>query len=220
MKLSSAAGITLACLRRPALARRRRRLAWLPLCLLASACGGGGDAGGVTEPVVQPVTQAIAGEAVQPVGEANCGLSTMQVDAVVWLSQQRASSRSCGVRGVFASAPPVRWNALLYAAAERHSLDMANLSYFEHDGVAGDTVVSRVVDAGYVYRSVAENIARGRVGPGGGPIDVAGAMTLWTRSDPHCANLMTARLVEIGLACVPNRSGVRYWTLVLAAPGS
>jgi uncharacterized protein YkwD len=223
MKLSDPAEIAPA--RRPsAEGRWRPALPWTLACTLVlatSACGGGGSSGAApADAPAQPVTQTIAGEAVLPTGEANCGQSTMQADAVARLTQLRALTRSCGSHGTFPAAPAVHWNALLYEAAQRHSVDMANLSYFEHDGPAGDTVSSRVLDTGYVYRSVAENIARGRAGPGGGPLDVAGSMTLWTRSDPHCANLMTARLVEIGLACIPNRSGVRYWTLVLAAPGA
>ncbi len=194
-------------------------VAW-GLVLFLTACGGGGDDGNASDPVVETVSQAIAGEAVAPVGEANCGEAAMQSEATVRLSLLRAQRQSCGSRGSYAAAGMVRWSQQLYEAAQVHSLDMANRAYFEHVGPAGDTPAQRVSDTGYRYIRVAENIARGRSGPTGGPLDTAAAMQMWKDSPSHCANLMDAAVTEIGLACVVNRNRVRYWTLVLARPAS
>ncbi|MDP4299633.1 CAP domain-containing protein [Leptothrix discophora] len=208
---------------------RARTLLALSLAFVLVACGGGGSSGSADEtapapapaPVSQPTTQTIAGEAVVPVGEANCGLADMQSEITVRLSLVRAQTLSCSNMGTFSAiSRPMRWNAQLYEAARVHSLDMANLAFFEHDGPGGDTPQSRVSDAGYAYATVSENLARGRIGPTGKPLDVDGVLELWKRSPPHCANLMSRRAVDVGLACVVNRSGVRYWTLVLASPVS
>lgn len=202
------------------------RARWIASCLSSclalalSACGGGGDDGSVAEPVVEAVSQTIAGEAVTPVGEANCGEAAMQSEATVRLSLLRAQRQVCGSRGSFAPAGLVRWSTQLYEAAQVHSLDMANRAYFEHNGPSGDSPAQRVRETGYRYVRVAENIARGRSGPTGGPLDTAAALQLWKDSPSHCANLMDAGITEIGLACVVNRSKVRYWTLVLARPAS
>ncbi len=219
---------------RPRRADRPARL----LCALAwtialAACGGGGSDGGsegggdpggtpapVEAPVVETVSQTITGEAVVPVGEANCGEAAMQSEATVRLSLLRAQPQTCGSRGSFAAAGQVRWSQQLYEAAHVHSLDMANRSYFEHQGPNGDTPAQRVGETGYRYVRVAENIARGRSGASGGVLDTAAAMQLWRDSPAHCANLMDGRITEIGLACVVNRNKVRYWTLVLARPAS
>ncbi len=202
-----------------------RRLPGLSLALVLTlalpACGGGGGEDAPADaPVTETVSQTIAGEAVLPVGEANCGEAAMQTEATVRLSLLRAQAQSCGSRGSFAAAGVVRWSQQLYEAAQVHSLDMANRAYFEHDGPNGDTPAQRVSDTGYRYVRVAENIARGRSGAGGGVLDTAAAMQLWRDSPAHCANLMDARITEIGLACVVNRNKVRYWTLVLARPAS
>lgn len=190
----------------------------LVLALSVTACGGGGDAGSAPAPVVEVVSQTIAGEAITPPGEANCGEDAMRSEITVRLSLLRAQQQVCGSRGSYPAAAAVRWSQPLYEAARAHSLDMADRAYFDHVGPAGDTPDQRVSDTGYRYIRVAENIARGRSGTSGGPLDTAAALQLWKDSAPHCANLMDAAMTEIGLACVVNRNRVRYWTLVMARP--
>ncbi|RZS56839.1 CAP domain-containing protein [Sphaerotilus mobilis] len=197
------------------------------LNLALVACGGGGSdgatgaEGSAGEASPEPVTQTITGEAVLPAGEANCGELGMKEVATERLSLIRAQPQVCGGLGRYPAAGRVRWNAQLYEAAQVHSLDMANRSYFEHDGSAQDTPAQRVTNTGYRYVRVAENIARGPASSARkGLLDTAAAMKLWQESPPHCANLMSPSVTEIGLACVVNRSNVRYWTLVLARPAS
>ncbi|MGY0194982.1 CAP domain-containing protein [Leptothrix sp. BB-4] len=193
----------------------------LGLSVLLAACGGGGGGGNGGDPASDPGTaaQAFVGEAVQPVGEANCGQAAMVSEIETRLSLLRSHARSCGSRGSFAAASAVTWNAVLYEAARAHTLEMADHAYFDHVGLDGSSPAARVTAAGYAYSTTAENIARGRTSASGRTaLDVAAVLDLWTASDDHCANLMAPRMREIGLACVANRFGVRYWTLVLAAP--
>src|SRR5665213_1309465 len=48
---------------------------------------------------------------------------------------------------------PLQLNARLQQAAQEHTESMASEGYFEHDGPGGDTPLSRMIAAGYIYSS-------------------------------------------------------------------
>lgn len=127
----------------------------------------------------------------------------------------RAVARDCG--GVaMPAAPPVRWSTQLAAAALAHSQDMAQQGYFSHTDKQGNEVPQRVATAGYAWRHVAENIARGQS-------SAQEAVAGWISSPGHCRSLMDARMSEMG-AAYSIRSKTRsagstaYWTQVFASP--
>lgn len=132
-----------------------------------------------------------------------------------WLQQvnaARSQARVCGNQAQ-PPAPPLVWHTALFAAAERHALDMAENDRFSHSSRDGQTLVQRVTATGYAWRSVGENLAAGER-------TVDGVIAAWLASPGHCANLMSSNFSEMGLACV-RRSGStydRYWVLVLARP--
>ncbi|KAL4129988.1 hypothetical protein PRIC2_005994 [Phytophthora ramorum] len=74
-------------------------------------------------------------------------------------------------------------NKKLYAAAQRHSDDMAAKNYMEHDGSDGSTMSQRITDAGYEWDGVAENVAAGQE-------DVVSVMDSWIKSPGHLENIM------------------------------
>jgi uncharacterized protein YkwD len=118
----------------------------------------------------------------------------------------RSHARRCGGT-TFAAAPPLSLNAALERAALVHSNDMASHNYMDHTGRDGSSPADRITRAGYKWRMVGENLASGIMTPDEA---VAG----WLQSPHHCANLMTARFTEMGLAFAVNPrtdSGV-YWT--------
>jgi uncharacterized protein YkwD len=118
----------------------------------------------------------------------------------------RAHARRCGGT-TFQAVPPLALNGSLERAALEHSLDMAAHNYMDHTGRDGSSPADRITRTGYKWRLVGENLASGMMTPDEA---VAG----WLQSPHHCANLMTARFAEMGLAFAVNPStdaGV-YWT--------
>ena len=121
-------------------------------------------------------------------------------------NEARARARRCGST-TFAAAGPLSLSALLERAALEHSKDMAMNSYMEHTGRDGSSPADRITRAGYKWRMVGENLASGIMTP---EETVAG----WLQSPHHCANLMTPRFTEMGVAFAVNPAtdaGV-YWT--------
>jgi uncharacterized protein YkwD len=118
----------------------------------------------------------------------------------------RAHARRCGDT-MFPAVPPLTLNESLERAALAHSQDMAGHNYMDHTGRDGSSPADRITQTGYKWRLVGENLASGMMTPDEA---VAG----WLQSPHHCANLMTARFAEMGLAFAVNPStdaGV-YWT--------
>jgi uncharacterized protein YkwD len=127
------------------------------------------------------------------------------------VNEARSRQRRCGSQ-TFAAGKPLTLNAQLGRAALLHSQEMAKYSFAEHQGRDGSTPAQRVTRAGYHWTAVAENVAAGP----GTPEDV---VTGWLASAGHCANIMSPRYSEMGVAFAVNGHddyGV-YWTLSLAA---
>lgn len=117
----------------------------------------------------------------------------------------RAQARTCG--GVaYAAAPALTYNAALERAAQGHAADMAARNYFSHTSQDGRTFAQRITNAGYVWRTVAENIAAGHATP---EAVVAG----WLGSAGHCRNLMNPSFREIGVGYAYNAGSTyrHYW---------
>lgn len=107
------------------------------------------------------------------------------------VNRARAEGRTCGDKE-FPAAEPLHWNDRLAAAALLHAEDMARRNYFSHSSKDGSTLVDRIKRAGYVYRSIGENIAS--------TADAQSVIDLWLASPGHCANLMNADFSEMGAA--------------------
>jgi len=128
------------------------------------------------------------------------------------VNQARAAPRYCGNRA-FTAARPVRWNASLAEASQRHSEDMARHNYFSHSGRDGSDPAQRVERAGYRYRSTGENIAAGQ-------LNAEDAVAGWIKSPGHCANLMNPVFTDMGAGFVvdPGSEMGVYWTQAFGAP--
>jgi uncharacterized protein YkwD len=118
----------------------------------------------------------------------------------------RSHPRHCGSTP-FPAAPALSLNALLERAALDHSKDMAAHNYMDHTGRDGSTPSDRITRTGYKWRMVGENLADGVMTPE----DVVAG---WLQSPHHCANIMTARFSEMGIAFAvnPNSDAGVYWT--------
>jgi uncharacterized protein YkwD len=96
-------------------------------------------------------------------------------------------------------------DADLTAAAQNHSADMSSGDYFEHDGRHGDTPLSRMRAAGYIFSShigyaVGENIAWATLWMASPKAIVAG----WMASPGHRANILDATFKDSGVGISPH----------------
>ena len=184
------------------------RLAVLSAFLIMAGCGGGGDS---SEP--PPQTEGAAPEpAASTAGtRATCNLAEFEAEMLAMVNAYRAAGASCGSEGSFPAAPALAWNALLTQASLAHSDDMVASNVFSHTGSDGSSAGQRATAAGYVWRSLAENIAAGQG-------SVATVMNSWMASPGHCANIMHGSYRDIGVACVSGGAGNSYrsyWTMTL-----
>jgi uncharacterized protein YkwD len=104
---------------------------------------------------------------------------------------------------------PLKANPKLFAAARAHSANMAKADRLDHE--LDDTPAERVKAAGYVFRTMGENIAAGQR-------TAEEAISSWMRSEGHRGNLLGGEYEEVGLAVAATKDGKRYWTQVFAAP--
>jgi uncharacterized protein YkwD len=137
------------------------------------------------------------------------GASASQSNAAT-LTQVSTSKRSDPSR-----RPALIWNPQLAQAALSHSKSMAKELFFDHNDMQGRAVNHRVVDQGYRFRVVGENIAAGQA-------SLEEAIRDWLLSAGHCVNMIDERFTEFGIAKVASTRqddpyGV-YWTLVLGQP--
>ncbi len=140
----------------------------------------------------------------------------------------RAEVQDCGTRGVFGSAPALRWSNRLASAAYEHSNDMAQSNWFSHEGsgTASDVTsqtyhlgrrsefYERIQAQGYTkYYKAGENLAAGY-------LTAHEAVDALLASDGHCANLMDPAYTEMGMAVV-EKEGTEfglYWSQEFASP--
>jgi uncharacterized protein YkwD len=122
-------------------------------------------------------------------------LQRVRAAALCLINRERTS------RGLSALAADVP----LQQAAQGHSEDMAVGDYFEHDGRHGDTPLSRMRAAGYIFSShigysVGENIAWATLWMASPKAIVGG----WMASPEHRANILDASFRDTGIGVSPH----------------
>ncbi len=95
----------------------------------------------------------------------------------------------------------LRVDGRLAAAARRHSADMVNRRYFEHESPDGDTPADRTAAAGYADYG-GENIAYGQR-------SAAEVMSDWMGSPDHRRNILDCEFTTVGVGLDPRGM---YWT--------
>jgi uncharacterized protein YkwD len=95
---------------------------------------------------------------------------------------------------------PLQPNARLQQAAQAHTENMAFDGYFEHNGPGGDTPLSRMIAAGYIYSSrvgyeIGENIGWGSLSLST-PREIVAA---WMASPGHRANILDAHFRDTAI---------------------
>ncbi|WP_433324469.1 sigma-70 family RNA polymerase sigma factor [Spirillospora sp. CA-294931] len=105
---------------------------------------------------------------------------------------------------------PMRENARLTAAAQKHSEEMASRRTLDHASADGRNPGDRITAAGYRWRAWAENIAQGSR-------TSTAVMASWMKSPGHRDNIVNCGLSEIGVG-ISLRPGGPWWTQKLADP--
>lgn len=93
--------------------------------------------------------------------------------------------------------PPLKFNSKLTRSSRCHAVDMVKRNYFDHVAPDGQTMGHRIKNAGYSFRSVAENVARGQRSP-------HEVLNSWLQSTGHCLNIMKD-FKEIGIGYVGDK---------------
>ncbi|MFL9458673.1 MULTISPECIES: CAP domain-containing protein [Nostocales] len=116
-----------------------------------------------------------------------------------------------------AGLPELRFNPVLAAAAQKHSVDMALEDFFSHNSPDGSKVSDRAKAEGYPSAFVGENIYAG----GSEPED---AFKGWMNSQGHRNNILNPQYKEIGVGYyfLANDTGnvnyKHYWTQCFGSP--
>jgi uncharacterized protein YkwD len=102
----------------------------------------------------------------------------------------------------------------LMQAALSHSEDMAANRSLAHEGSDGRTAAQRLLDAGYQFQLMAENVAAGYP-------TAESVVRGWMESADHRANLLNCALRETGIAVAEAPGDTTYgtyWTQLFATP--
>jgi uncharacterized protein YkwD len=118
---------------------------------------------------------------------------------VLALTNERRAAAGCG---------PLEAQPQLTAAAQAHAEDMAANNYFSHTGQDGRLPWDRAGDAGYQWRGIGENIAKGYP-------DAEAVMSGWMSSSGHRANIENCGYQELG---VGYDAGTRMWVQLFGTP--
>ncbi|MEV4561756.1 sigma-70 family RNA polymerase sigma factor [Kitasatospora sp. NPDC049285] len=108
------------------------------------------------------------------------------------------------------NCPPVKSNAQLATAAQKHSDDMAARSFFDHTNPDGAGPQQRIDAAGYRWSAWGENIARGQK-------DASSVMDSWMNSPGHRANILNCGYAELGVG-IHLGAGGPWWTQDFGTP--
>ncbi len=131
-----------------------------------------------------------------------------------WEEEVLARTNATRARGVVCGgqsmppAPPVSLNGSLRTAARRHSKDMADRNYFEHENPEGAGPADRAQAAGFSSTFVGENIAAGQTSP-------ERVVQAWIDSPGHCVNMMDPRYKVLGVGYYFDANSDKYghyWT--------
>lgn len=145
-----------------------------------------------------------------------CGATPAPDDVLRRVNAIRAAGAPCRATGGVGGTPlPLRWNDKLADTAAAQSSAMASLSRMGHRDRLDRGLGERLQLQGYPFSAAVENVAVGQA-------SLDAVVDAWLASESHCANLMHASVLEVGVACVDGANAHdaegRYWTLVLGAP--
>jgi hypothetical protein len=134
-------------------------------------------------------------------GVEPCGDAQQVREWVDGLNVRRGQTSPCVTRLPF---HVLRWEPHLASSAQDLAVSLALSGSLSHVDSAGRTFAQRLHLAGYRPAAAAENLAAGQD-------NFADVLEAWIGSPSHCANLMSADLTEVGIACVRRAESTYRW---------
>lgn len=128
------------------------------------------------------------------------GTAARYVDQVVTLANVEREKAGCG---------PLRSEAKLRTAAQKHADDMAERDYYAHESPEGRNAGDRITAAGYSWALWGENIHRG-------PHTPAQAVEDWMNSEGHRKNILNCAFKDVGVGVTLTDNGP-WWVQDFAA---
>ena len=147
----------------------------------------------------------MSSEPVPPVAKPDSPVRAVVPTELLVINALRTRGCNCGDT-YMPPVAPLKWNAGLEQAARVHATNMKAKGFFGHQSPEGTNVAVRATNAGYTWRTIAENIAFGQP-------NLEEVMRSWQDSPGHCRNLMNGQVTEIGMA----RADL-YWVQVFGQP--
>jgi uncharacterized protein YkwD len=157
----------------------------------AVGSGGGGEGGTIVEPPSPDDGSACSDEYT---------MAELAAQAVALGNAERAQ----------AGTPALVVDATLQAVAEDYAEGMATQGFIGHTDPDGNTVRERVLNAGYDWIAVAENLAYG-------PCTAERAVEGWMDSEGHRTNLLNPTYIDTGVGVYHGGAYEMYWVQVFAA---
>lgn len=136
------------------------------------------------------------------------GAKTIQPEKAILINlinNLRKDGCDCG-KQQFKSVPPLSKHELLTQAAQRHLQDIIQNQNFSHVGTDGTSMGQRVSETGYVWKSVAENIAKNHSSE-------TKLLEVWKANHGDCKNLLNPKFKHLGVAHAEG-----FWVVCLASP--
>lgn len=147
----------------------------------------------------------------------NPELAELEATMLAALDARRSNGRTCGPRGSFETAPPLRTRGALTCAARLHALDMAQSGFVDHEGSDGSSAWERIRAVEFPFATADEVVVATDLPPE----DILD--TLWLPREGSCAALSATSYTDVGIGvALPFDSEDplvgRRWTIVLAKP--
>lgn len=130
-----------------------------------------------------------------------CGDAQQVGEWIERLNARRVATAPCAAN---TPATLLRWEPRLATSAQTLAISLAHQGAVSHLDGAGRALALRLQAAGYRPAAAAENVAAGQP-------TFAEVLDAWTRSPAHCANLMSADVTEVGIACVRRDESPYRW---------
>jgi uncharacterized protein YkwD len=172
---------------------------------MVMAAGGAGTGGAEPPgPGRQPAGTAVEAPQPEPVPQSRRGgrspqAASREADALLRLVNRARSDAGC---------PALETDPALTRAAQGHASTMAESGGLSHIGAGGSTPGDRATDAGYPWRKVAENLARGHP-------DAPAVTDAWLHSSGHRAAIVDCAFRDTGIGYRAGRTGP-WWVQTYA----
>jgi uncharacterized protein YkwD len=152
------------------------------------------------------------GEHCAAVARWDAAWAQFEEEVVIATNEARAKGQDCRTYGQWGPAGPVVMEPRLRCAARLHALYMSQaIDDFGHESRDGSVPRERVLDSGYLYSVLGENLAVNLDSP-------EEVVEGWLESDGHCKVLMQPEFTEVGIGYAFGKWDTCQRTGIIDAP--